>query len=257
MTASTTAALRAALIAETDALADLLREADPATPIPTCPGWTLADLATHVGRGQRWVAAMITDRATEELDMRAVPDGARPKDPEAAARWLSEAARLLLTAIEETDADIPVWTTLGTPQPTHWWLRRLTHEVTVHRADALLALGRPVTIEPALAADAICESLDVLSIVLARRAVTVLPDSTTLHLHATDPGLGTDGEWTIRSSGPSIAWEHAHTKATTAMRASAATLLLTLMGRIRPDDPELEILGEPTVLTHWLEHAPF
>ncbi|WP_432278328.1 maleylpyruvate isomerase N-terminal domain-containing protein [Nocardia carnea] len=29
------------------------------TPIPTCPGWTLADLVTHVGRARRWAATMI------------------------------------------------------------------------------------------------------------------------------------------------------------------------------------------------------
>jgi hypothetical protein len=92
---------------------------------------------------------MITHRATRELDTRAVPDGARPKEPAAAARWLPEGARLVLTAVDATGADIAVWTTLGTPRPAHWWLRRLAHEATVHRADALLALDRPVTIEPA------------------------------------------------------------------------------------------------------------
>ncbi|MFI9536089.1 hypothetical protein ACIG56_22915 [Nocardia fusca] len=42
---------------------------------------------------------MITHRATRELDTRAVPDGARPKEPAAAARWLPEGARLVLTAV--------------------------------------------------------------------------------------------------------------------------------------------------------------
>ncbi|WP_083864204.1 maleylpyruvate isomerase family mycothiol-dependent enzyme [Nocardia exalbida] len=248
---------RAALITETDALAELLREADPATPIPTCPGWTLADLATHVGRAQRWAAAMITDRSTEEFDIRAVPDGARPADPQAAARWLSEGARLALAAVDSTGPDAEIWTTLGTPRPVHWWIRRLAHEAVAHHADALLALGRPVSIEPAVAADAISEWLDLLSVGLTRRAETVLAADTTLHLHATDPELGPDGEWIIRPSGRSITWEHAHAKATVAVRARAFILLLVLLGRIRSDDPGVEIHGDPGILTWWLERTPF
>lgn len=96
---SSSAVHRAALIAETDALADLLRAAGPATPIPTCPGWTLADLVTHIGRAQRWAATMITERATEELDTRAVAGGARPKEPEAAAQWLSATLLLALMGL--------------------------------------------------------------------------------------------------------------------------------------------------------------
>ncbi|MEU1545838.1 maleylpyruvate isomerase family mycothiol-dependent enzyme [Nocardia sp. NPDC005745] len=248
---------RAALITETDALAELLREADPATTIPTCPGWTLADLTTHVGRAQRWAAAMITDRSTVELDTRAVPEGARPADPRAAARWLSEGARLVLAAVDSTGAHVEVWTTLGTPRPVGWWIRRLTHEAVAHHADALLALGRPVSIEPAVAADAISEWLDLLRVGLTRRAETVLPGGATLHLRATDQGLGSDGEWFIRPSGPSIAWEHASTKATVAVRARAATLLLVLLGRIRPDGPGVEIHGDPSTLIRWLERTPF
>ncbi|MCX0272938.1 hypothetical protein NLM24_19955 [Nocardia zapadnayensis] len=127
----------------------------------------------------------------------------------------------------------------------------------MHRADALLALGLPVAIEPGLAADAISEWLDLLSSISVRRTVTALPDSTTLHLHATDPGLGTNGEWIIRPTGPSITWEHTHESATTAVRASASTLLLVLMGRIQPDDPGLEIRGDTAVLNYWLEQTPF
>lgn len=200
---------------------------------------------------------MVNAWATEELDIRAVSDGAGPKESEAAARWLSEAVRLALTAVDSADTDTVVWTTLGTLRPVDWWLRRLTHEVVVHRADALLALGRTVAIAPDLAADAIGEWLDLLSDATARRTTTVLPDTVTLHLHATDPGLGPAGEWTIRPSGPSISWAHEHTEATTVVRGSAAALLLMSMGRVRLDDPELEIDGDPAAFAHWLEQTPF
>ena len=46
----------AVLLAENDRLATLLTTADPATPVPTCPGWSLLQLLRHVGRGHRWAA---------------------------------------------------------------------------------------------------------------------------------------------------------------------------------------------------------
>jgi hypothetical protein len=35
--------------------------ADPATPVPTCGRWTMADLVQHIGHVHRWAAAMVTD----------------------------------------------------------------------------------------------------------------------------------------------------------------------------------------------------
>ena len=53
----------AALIEQNQLLGELLRDADWSTPVPTCPGWTLLQLLRHVGRGDRWAAQIITDRA--------------------------------------------------------------------------------------------------------------------------------------------------------------------------------------------------
>ncbi|MEV0295050.1 maleylpyruvate isomerase family mycothiol-dependent enzyme [Nocardia sp. NPDC050710] len=257
MTTSTTAAYRAALLAETDALADLMRTADPATPIPACPGWTLANLVTHVGRGHRWAAAMITGRATEPLDFRAVPDGAMPKDPEGAARWLSDSARLVPNAVDAIGSDVPVWTPFGPPRPAEWWIRRRLHEATVHRADVLLALDREVTLRPDLAADGISEWLGLLSTARGNGTGAPLPDGVSMHLHATDPDLGSAGEWTVQSSGGAIVWNNGHAKSSVALRGTAVALLLVLLRRIPADDPRVEIFGDTSVFTRWLESTPF
>ncbi|MET8649880.1 maleylpyruvate isomerase family mycothiol-dependent enzyme [Nocardia aurea] len=252
---TTAAARRAALVAETDALAGLLREADPATPIPACPGWSLADLVTHVGRAQRWAAAMIGERATEQLDMRAVPEGKRPAEPEAAARWLQQGARLLLAAVDTTGPEVEVWTTLGVPRPARWWIRRLTNEIAVHHADAVLALGRSPAMDPGLAADAVEEWLELLTAAPTGRAAGALPAGGALHLHATDLSAG--GEWTVRASTPSITWDREHATTTVTARGSATAVLLLLMGRLHPGHPGLEIDGDTGVLTRWIEHTPF
>ena len=31
-------------------------DGDLERPVPTCPGWTFRQLATHLGRGHRWAA---------------------------------------------------------------------------------------------------------------------------------------------------------------------------------------------------------
>ena len=131
---------RAALLEQTRAFGDLIGTADPATPVPTCPDWTLKQLFRHVGRGNRWAAQIITDRRSEPLDPRDVRDGKPPDDPDAAIDWLNGGAQLIIDAVDRVGSDARVWTFLG-PRPAGWWIRRRLHEATVHRADAALALG--------------------------------------------------------------------------------------------------------------------
>jgi hypothetical protein len=35
-------------------------DGDLERPVPTCPGWTFRQLATHVGRGHRWAAQIVS-----------------------------------------------------------------------------------------------------------------------------------------------------------------------------------------------------
>ena len=44
----------------------------------------------------------------------------------------------------------------------------------------------------------------------ARPADPPLADGVTLHLHATDDGLGRAGEWLVRGAGGGVVWEHGH-----------------------------------------------
>ena len=90
---------RAALLEQTRAFGDLIRTADPATPVPTCGDWNLRQLFRHVGRGNRWAAQIILERRNQELDPRDVRDGKPPDDPDAAADWLMAGAELIRNAI--------------------------------------------------------------------------------------------------------------------------------------------------------------
>ena len=49
------------ITASTATLAGLVDGADLASPVPSCPDWTLRQLATHVGRVQRWAAQIVSN----------------------------------------------------------------------------------------------------------------------------------------------------------------------------------------------------
>jgi len=166
----------------------------------------------------------------------------------------------LLDAAKQSGAQTPVWTFLG-PRPAQWWIRRRLHEVAVHRADAALALGADFDIVPALAADGITEWLERVVIQADEEGPAggdrPLGDGQSLHLHATDPGLGAAGEWTILGRPDGIAVDHEHGKATTALRGPARDLLLATVRRCTAAELGLEILGDPAVWDTWLARTPF
>ncbi|MEV6336965.1 maleylpyruvate isomerase family mycothiol-dependent enzyme [Nocardia vinacea] len=244
-------ALRKALLGETDLLADLYLSADPKTPIPTCPDWTLANLIAHVGGGNRWAAAMIADRATEFLEFQQVPDVRRPRDLDEADRWLRAGARAVIDNIDTVGSDVPVWTPFGSARPAEWWVRRRLHEATVHRADALLALGREVNIAPELGADGLSEFLEIVE--KGPRFEIPLDEGTSLQLRAVD----TDDTWTILRSGDTITWSDSQAPASLTVQGTAVDLFLLLLRRIPADSPSLEASGDVPVLTTWLERIKF
>jgi uncharacterized protein (TIGR03083 family) len=247
----------AAFLGQNRAFGEVIRSGDPATLVPTCPGWNLNQLLRHVGRGDRWAAQIIADRVDHFLDPHTVEGGKPPPDPDEATSWLYGGAQRLVDVVAHVGANTPVWTFLG-PRPANWWIRRRLHEVTVHRADAALAIGLGYPLTPELAADGITEWLERLAI-QAGRDGTPLPlgDGHTVHLHATEPDLGESGEWTIRADGRRISWSHEHGKGTVALRGRAVDLLLTIMRRFPVADTDVTVFGDPTVWETWLERTPF
>ena len=163
----------------------------------------------------------------------------------------------MVDAVELSGVETPVWTFLG-PRPANWWVRRRLHEASVHSADAAIATGSEFTLAPDLAADGISEWLERVAIQAGGEgAPRPLEDGTTLHLHATDPGLGEAGEWTISGTEAGITWSHEHGKGSVALRGGATELLLAMTRRVSVADTGIEMFGDDAVWQNWLDRTPF
>jgi uncharacterized protein (TIGR03083 family) len=227
-----------ALIEQNHQLGSLLRGADPSTPVPTCPGWTVLQVLRHVGRGDRWAAQILRDGGDGDVDPRQVPDGRPPDDAAGATDWLAAGPRALLDAVASVGPSTPVWTFVG-PRPAKWWIRRRLHEATVHRADVALAIGQRYELDPWLAADAITEWL---SLVEFLQSSAGSDGGESVELQATDSGTG--------------AWSTGDT-ADVALTGRSVDLLLALTGRKSPAEAGLVVTGDSALWDRWLSRTAF
>jgi uncharacterized protein (TIGR03083 family) len=253
------------------AIADLVAAGDLARPIPTCPDWTLRELAVHVGRVHRWAAQITATRADQPPEFRSLPDGRFPGEPAGQAEWLAGGARRAVAAIEEAGQD-PVWASGARSRlPASFWGRRMCHETLVHAADARLAAGLPPPeVPPAVAADGIDEWLTVMMPPAPGHAdprAQVLGPGVALHVRTTDVTGPGPGEWVIRHgtggvnvirlAGTGAAGGAGHAGGDAVLAGPAAALLLVLLRRLPPEDPAVSVTGDRAVLGRWLAGSRF
>lgn len=226
------------------------RGADPMATVPTCPDWTVAELADHLGGIHRWVVHLVEHRITEPTGRRHLGLTPAPTDGTAAdlADHLVEGMRSLVDALRSVDGDEPVWGWGG--DTAGWWSRRQLHETLVHRIDAQLAAGDdgwPATVPPEVAVDGIDEMLaNVVASAAFSPDVAELRGEGTIHLHATDA----DGEWMITLTPDGFEVTREHGKGTVAARGAAADLLGALYQRGATD--RLEVFGDADLLSWWI-----
>ncbi|MET7516202.1 maleylpyruvate isomerase family mycothiol-dependent enzyme [Streptomyces sp. NPDC005480] len=248
------------IIAQTALLTDHLAGADLSVTVPTCPDWTLRDLALHVGRAHRWVETIVRTRSAGPVSEEQVPHFAGGDDPAALADWLTEGAALTAGALRAAGPDTAVWT-WAWEHSTGFWARRMTHETVIHRADAALAAKTDYDVVPEIAADAVDEWLQIVQ--YSQRAdpsdntAELRGTGRSLHLHATGTPVGLDAEWLIDLGEDGFTWRRGHEKATVALRGPLTDVLLAFYRRAPLDGGRVEVLGERELLEFWLERATF
>ncbi len=235
----------AAIRDECDAFVAALTATEFGAEVPTCPGWTVRDLVTHVGITHRWATANIL-RRPERCRVREVE--ASPETRDEAIAWFGDGVTALVDALAVAPMDDPAWSWSGDGSTVGFWARRMALETALHRYDAQRAAGADVdattAFDTALAVDGVDEFLTVYA--TSRPAGAPVGEGETVHLHATDA----DGEWLVRLTpdGPEI--ERAHAKGDVAARGPASALLLHAWGRT--DAGDLEVFGDATLLERFL-----
>lgn len=227
------------------------RRAGVDTPVPTCPDWTVADLARHQGRVYRWMGTMVETKAQEYVDRKPIEEQAQREDP---LTWVDAGAEYALAVLGAADPDTPVWNFFDRgPGPARFWFRRMAHETIIHRADAESAAAGRIgdsRVEPAeLASDGIDEFLHFLP--LRGGGDGPGPLSGSYHFHTTD----VPGEWVVVFGDDGITIRREHAKADIAVRGPASDLELFLYNRRGSEG--LEVFGDPAGVAAWTEHVRF
>lgn len=235
-----------AMHADGQAFRAVVAEADPTAEVPSCPGFTIADLVHHVDSVYRFVTAHVVRGVTDPPEKPRSAYSDSPFATDILAAW-DEAFAKLLAALEVIDVDMPAWNWAPQPKRAGFWHRRMAHETAIHRWDAQMAIARGEPIEAKLAADGVAEVLDTW-IAAGRRREPAAVNGLAL-LTATD----IDQSWNVRLRGEGIALldtatifdDDEHRPSVTAS-GPASDLDLALWGRIGVDI--LDTAGDESIL---------
>jgi uncharacterized protein (TIGR03083 family) len=224
--------------AGTAALRAVVAGTDLDAAVPTCPGWTLRDLAHHVGTVQRWVCGAIVEGHPN------TPEAPGPADRDDLLDWYDAGVAELVDLLARTDPDTPCWAFGPPPRTARFWFRRQAHEHAVHVYDALVAAsaaGSPPDLAshltphlaPALALDGIDE---VVAMFFPRqvRLNRIPPLDRSLALRVEG-----GARWVLAGDGT-----EGLTLADAEVAGPVEALYLLLWRRVGLDDPRLTVEGD-------------
>jgi uncharacterized protein (TIGR03083 family) len=151
--------------AESRRLAEVLASTNPGARCPTCPEWSAADLLWHLTEVHYFWAGILDQRVMSDAEVPAVeaakPD--RPATVDALLGLRDDATAKLLAALAARDDAEPCWSWWPPDQTVGFTRRMQTYEATMHRVDAELAAGAPVSpISSGVAEGAVDHAVDVM-----------------------------------------------------------------------------------------------
>lgn len=229
---------------------DALEVAGPQVPVPTCPGWTTGDLATHLRQVYgRWrqrladggtVVLAPTERGGD------APAGEAGEDPPRPADGFYEEGNALLGELAAAGPEAACWNWTGIDETAGWLARRIALETAVHRVDAELAAGTSRPVEAELAVEGIEERLEVhLRQALARAPEAGLGGS--LCLVCSD----VDAAFVVEAGGGRLRWRRGRGPADAALVGTASQLFLFSWNRFPLD--ALSLTGRREIVSAWAD----
>jgi len=223
---------------EASAFARALMKGDADAQVPTCPDWTLLDLAKHVGGVVGFWSHVLAEGSGR-------PKPEIPDEPGAApTMWFTTVASALVGELKATPPETEVWTWDPKDQSARFAARRMAHETAIHRFDAQSAVGNPQPIESMLAADGIEEIFAMVD----AWTESGRGNGETLHLHGTDDGVE-GNEWLIAMNPDGLEVKREHAKGDLALRGTVSDLELVLYDR--PPLGAVERIGDESALDAW------
>jgi len=217
-------------------------------PVEHCPGWTIGRLLGHTGKVLQRTAVCVTDGLlSAPADDRF---GSLPRD-EALFDAFDEILATLCKTFSECDPNGPSWNFSDENFVNSFWMRRMAHEIEIHRWDAQNAADISIdAFDDTSAVDGIDELLTVLMPILS--AVKNPELSSSFHLHCTDA----PGEWltTFVNGEPVTIREHA--KGDLAVRGPASGLYAWAWNRGSILANALDTAGDDLLLDAWATIVP-
>lgn len=132
-------------------LLEVARSHGDATPIPTCPGMTIAELVRHLGSVYGLVLAWLREGSHPERWESHPPEGADVHE------WTSSIFAELVHELGGHDPAEACASWSPADQTFGFWLRRMAAETLIHRYDVENAVHAATALDPSLAADGVDE----------------------------------------------------------------------------------------------------
>jgi uncharacterized protein (TIGR03083 family) len=153
------ARLRECLASDFARLREVVGGTDPDAAVPSCPEWTVSDLAAHVAEVYLHKVECMA-RGVEPDPW--PPEGLRDEAAKDAVGLLDRAYATLIHEFVTRPPDAPSAGWYAPDRTVGFWIRRMAQETVIHRIDAELAAGVALaTVPDDLAVDGIDEFLNI------------------------------------------------------------------------------------------------
>ena len=218
--------------------------------VATCPGWSVRDLAEHLGVIHRWAEELVRVRSPQRLAREVTDEMSAAVSPQ----WIEEGGAQLVATLLAANPDDEMWG-WGLDQHVRFWSRRQLHETLVHRMDLELAADIAPEADREIVEDAIDEFLSNMQAIAKR-----VPSLSELRGNGERLGFrvrDSATHWTVRFNDDGFGVSRDEAPLTTELIGSPVDLLLVILGRRDADLSDAEVAGDADLLDFWLSRSQF